>query len=45
MSAKGTLNLDETNPENSKIEVDIDVTKINSGLADLDAELAKEAFF
>ena len=45
MSAKGTLVLDEQKPENSKVEVVIDVTKLNSGLEGLDKALEKEEFF
>ena len=35
MDTKGTLVLDEKNPEKSKVEVTIPVTKVNSGVNEL----------
>ncbi|MBV8061826.1 MAG: YceI family protein [Alphaproteobacteria bacterium] len=45
MSAKGALALDEKTPDNSKVELDIDVTAINTGVAKLDEHLKTKDFF
>lgn len=45
MSAKGVLTLDEKSPEASKVELDIDVAAINTGVAKLDEHLKTKDFF
>jgi polyisoprenoid-binding protein YceI len=42
--ASGILTLDEANPENSKIDVEIDVTSISSGFEKLDTHLKSADF-
>lgn len=42
--ASGILTLDEANPENSKIDVEIDVTSISSGFEALDTHLKSADF-
>ena len=42
--AEGTLTLDEANPENSKIDVTVDVTSISSGFEALDTHLKSADF-
>jgi polyisoprenoid-binding protein YceI len=42
--ASGILTLDEANPENSKIDVEIDVTSISSGFDKLDTHLKSADF-
>ena len=43
--AKGTLVLDETKPQNSKLNVTIDVSTIVTGISELDKHLQTEDFF
>lgn len=45
MSAKGTLTLDEQAPQSSKVELDIDVNAMNTGVAKLDEHLKSKDFF
>jgi polyisoprenoid-binding protein YceI len=41
----GTINLDEQNPENSSVEIQIDAASINTRQADRDAHLRSPDFF
>lgn len=41
----GTVTIDESNPENSRVEVEIDVASIDTGVADRDAHLRSADFF
>ncbi|HTM63239.1 MAG TPA: YceI family protein [Gammaproteobacteria bacterium] len=43
--AKGTINLDEQNPQNSEVTVEIKVANIVTGLPKLDAHLRTSDFF
>ncbi len=45
MNVDGTLILDEDDPENSSVELTIPVTKVVTGVPDLDAHLQAEEFF
>lgn len=45
MNVEGTLVLDEKNPSNSKVNVTIPVTEINTGVAKLDEHLKNKDFF
>ncbi len=42
---RGTLTIDEENPNNSRVEVEIDVASLDTGVADRDAHLRSGDFF
>ncbi len=43
--AQGTLILDEANPQNSKVNVTIDINNLTTGIKDLDEHLKSPLFF
>jgi polyisoprenoid-binding protein YceI len=43
--AEGTLTLDEKNPQNSKVDVTINVANVITGIPELDDHLRKDVFF
>jgi polyisoprenoid-binding protein YceI len=45
MSVSGTIDLDENKVSQSKVDIEIDTTKINSGVAVFDDHLKAEKFF
>jgi polyisoprenoid-binding protein YceI len=42
---RGTITIDEDNPDNSRVEVEMDVASIDTGVADRDAHLQSGDFF